>query len=193
MKKILLLFAAAGLLLTGITSCDSEPKNPGDFSIKAELSLSDIISLSSEDEKQLTFPINIVSEYDSIYQRKVGFKDTIFDEAGEIVEIKNDTVIIPSDYTARIHRAAPVVLPSYADTFRIDVTSNARWNAPAPTTTGNWYNAMENTTGGGDSYTTFRTIRNRTSMRATPAMLRVYTSDSMVMYIIPLYQSGERD
>ena len=188
MKKILLLFAAAGLLLTSTASCDSEPKNPGDFSVKAELSLSDIMSLSTQE----TYPLNIVAEYDSIYQRKVAFKDTVFDSDGGIVEIKNDTLIVPSKTPARIHRAEPIYLPSYADTFRIDITSNAQWNAPAPTSLANWYNAMENTTGGGDSYMTFRSIRNRSTMRATPAYLRVYTSDSAVMYIIPLYQMGER-
>lgn len=189
MKKTLLIIAAACAMTGIVASCDSEPKNPGDFTVKAELSLSDIMSLTTQE----TFPLKVVREFDSIYQRKIGFKDTIFDTDGEILEIKNDTVIVPSSYRARIYQAEPIYLPAAADTFQIDVTSNARWNAPAPTSPNNWYNAMENTTGGGDSYMTFRSIRNRTTARTTPANLKVYTSDSMVMYIIPLYQRGERD
>lgn len=187
MKKILLIFASVGLLLATVASCDSEPKNPGDFSVKAELSLSDIISLKTGE----TYPLIVERQFDSIYQRKIGYKDTVFAADGSIESIKNDTVIVPAKSVAKIVKMEPVYLPYQADTFRIDITSNARWNAPAPTTTGNWYSAIENTTGGGDSYMTFRSIANITTMRT--ANLRVYTSDSSVMYIVPLIQRGLRD
>lgn len=188
MKKILLFFAAAGLLLSTVASCDSEPKNPGDFSKKAEISLSDIMSLTTGE----TYPIRIIRDYDSIYQNKRVVRDTVFNEDGSQT-INTDTIIVPSKFTAHIYRTESVYLPAFADTFQVDVTSNARWYAPAPTTSTNWYNSMENTTGGGDSYFTFRTVRNRNTTRATPANLKVYSSDSAVMYIIPLYQRGERD
>lgn len=187
MKKILLVFAAAGALLGSVASCDSEPKNPGDFSVKAELTLSDIVSLKTGD----VYPLNIERQFDSIYQRKVGFKDTIFAPDGSIEAINNDTVIVPSSYTAKIYKMEPVTFEYTVDTFRIDITSNARWNAPAPTTTGNWYSSIENTTGGGDSYMTFRTTAN--IMTSRTGNLRVYTSDSTVMYIIPMVQKGLRD
>lgn len=188
MKKILLIFAAAGLLLSSVASCDSEPKNPGDFSVKSELYLSDFISLKTGD----TYPLTIAQEYDSIYQRKVGYRDTIYGPDGEISEIKSDTVIIPSSYTARILKADTIFLLDYLqDTIHVDITSNARWNVPVPNAASTWYKSLENTTGGGDSYTVFSVLPNVTTKRT--ARIVFYTNDSTVMYIIPLTQKGFRD
>ena len=186
MKKILLTLAATVALLCTTASCENEPKNPGDFTVKPYIELSDIRSITTGE----TFPIIVARDFDTIFQYQVILKDTVRDSNGAIVEIKNDTTYLPASFTTRFVEAEPIYLPYKPDTFRIDIVTNARWNAPAPTSPMNWYNAVGATTGGGDGYMTFRSNTNYYPTRTTPANLRFYSNDSTFMYQVPLYQYG---
>lgn len=182
MKKLFYLLVLAAAV--GITAgCDNEPKNPGDFTVKSELTLGDVVSLVNGE----VYPIHIVRETDTVYQHEYTRTDTV---TGVI-----DTLYYGSQFTARFYEAAPIWLGAQADTFRIQVRTNARWNAPTPTpTTGaQWYYIESGNQGGGDSEIVFRVARNRNASRVSTSYLEVFTNDSTVMYRVPFRQYGERD
>ena len=94
MKKIFYLIAAVGITW-GIVSCDNEPKNPGDYSVKAELSLGDVVS--KVDGK--VYALQVAKSVDSVFTSKVTAYDTIWDENGNFVSREARDVIIPSKFT----------------------------------------------------------------------------------------------
>lgn len=182
MKKFLLLLAGSALLCSTV-ACDNENKNPGDFSVKSELSVSDIVSLLDD----AVYPVRVVRETDTVYQHQYTKTDTV---TGKI-----DTLYYSSKFTARFFEAEPVYLESKADTFNIQITSNAKWNAPTPVPTAGsqWLYIESGNNGGGDSEIVFRVGRNRNATRVGTSNLEIFTSDSTVMYRIPIRQRGERD
>ena len=183
MKKILLMLALGGALLCSTVACSDDNKNPGDFTIKSELTISDIVS--TIDGK--TLPVSIVREIDTVFQHEYTKTDTV---TGRI-----DTLYYGSKFTSRYYEADVVWLASEADTFNIDITTNAKWEAPTPVPTSGsqWLYIESGNTGGGDSNIIFRVGRNRNASRAGISNLQIYTSDSTVMYNIPIRQRGERD
>ena len=199
MKRLFYTMAAI-LALGVVVSCENEPKNPGDFGKEATLEIKGpVVSLKTGK----TYDLKVARQSDTVYKYLYVLKDTVFDEAGKPVIgpdgkpiAKDDSVYIYSKIKAKLIETEPVYLPSAADTFSIDIYSNARWLAAAPTTpTGvQWYfNYNSSTTGGGDSWLQFRTVRNRTTARKNVMIQQVITSDSAVMYRIPFIQYGERD
>lgn len=188
MKKIFYLIAA-GVLTCSVVACQDEPSNPGDYSVQSQLSLSDIYSLTND----AVYPIEIARTVDTVfYTWKVTKRDTTFDPAtGEVLDIKNDTLFTPTHY-CKFYEAAPIMLPMPADTFRIDITSNARWLSPVPAKprgSSAIYNDAT-TSGGGSSYLVFYTDPNENATRKVSADMFIYTSDSTVMYKLPFLQAG---
>ena len=188
MKKIFYLIAAIGITW-GVVSCDNEPKNPGDFNVKANLTFSDLVSTTTGE----TYKFNVARSIDSIYKYKVALYDSIFDENGKFVQRQvKDSVYIPASFTTKFIEMEPVILPSYADTFYLELQTNARWIATEPDGT-LWLYNESTTTGGGDGFISLRSARNRNGTRKNYSNMYVYTSDSTVMYKIPFGQIGERD
>lgn len=182
MKKLFYLLGLATAL--GITaSCDNEPKNPGDFSVKSELRIGNVASLTTGN----AFTIDIVREIDTVYQHEYTRTDTVTG--------RTDTLYYPSKFTARYYEAAPIYLDSPADTFSLPIYTNARWDAEyaiSLPTAAQWLYLESGTTGGGDSELIFRVARNRNKTpRATVSSITVLTKDSTVMYRIPFRQNGE--
>lgn len=190
MKKIFYLFAAIGITW-GIVSCDNEPKNPGDFNLKSELTLSDIVSNLTGD----SYKLQESRVYDTVFQNFAIRKDTVFDVSGAIESIKNDTIWYNSKHLTRMHVMEPIILPSVADTFHIELQTNAKWMCPPPSAVAPtkilWVDNSSSLTGGGDGVLNFGFGRNRNYTRY--AMMNIYSSDSTVWYKIPINQYGEQD
>lgn len=195
-------YAIAVLLATGLViSCENEPKNPGDFSKECTLSIEGpIVSLVTGK----SYSMKVARETDTVYRYLYVIKDTVFDDAGKPVLGPDgqplasvDSVYINSKIKARLIEMEPVYLPALADTFSIDIHSNARWLAAAPTAKDGetlwFFNHNSSTTGGVDSWLQFRTIRNRSNVRPNVMWQQVITSDSTIMYRIPFMQYGQKD
>lgn len=199
--KRLIYFIATLIALGAVMSCDNDPKNPGDFSKTCTLDITGpVVSLKTGK----TYDLKVARETDTVYKYLYVLKDTVLDENGKPVIgpdgqpiAEDDSVYIYSKIKARLVELEPLYLPGGADTFLIDIASNARWLAPAPALPSDitpWiYNHNSSTTGGGDSQLMWRTTRNRNNTRTTTAMQQIITSDSTIMYRIPIRQYGEKD
>lgn len=204
MKKLiyLTLLAIGGFT---IASCDKDPAtNPGDFSLKSTLEVEpQIVSTGG-----FTAELKLLRQIDSTYQYSSVKSDTVKDAQGNPVigadgklQIKNDTTWYDSNTTAKFSEYEVVQLPSAADTFTISLKSNAQWKAPVPSAGGKaqWYfnynllTGSTSTSGGGDGYVYFRTLRNRNKKRAVTAVQDIMTNDSTVLVRLRFSQSGERD
>ena len=183
MKKILLAIAAGAMLMPMLTACDNDNKNPGDFTVKSELSVSDLTSLQTGK----VFPVKIYRDVDTVYQHEYTRTDTVTG--------RTDTLYYSSKFTARFYEAETIFLDSDADTLRIAIKSNAKWNAPTPVPTSGsqWLYIESGNSGGGDSEIVLRVGRNRNNTRVGISNLEIFTSDSTVMYRLPIRQLGERD
>lgn len=188
MKKILYLIAALGITW-GVVSCDNEPKNPGDFSVKSTMSLGNMVSLSTGE----VYALKVAKTVDSIFTSKVTAYDTIWDENGEFLKREAKEVIVPAKFTTTYVEYEPVVLPIAADTLAIDITTNARWESPQPTRPRGgvqFYNDAT-TSGGGDGTIVIRSDYNEFYNTTAAASLNIYTSDSTVYHKVLLHQTGE--
>lgn len=197
MKKLLYLTGAA-LLLGSVVACDDEFENPGDFNLKSELELDSFIYGRSGAQ----FRVEIDSIKDSVYRYSYTVKDTLRDANGDYaissdgsLTITTDTLYYNSKRTAKVYYVHPLELESVADTFYLDVNSNARWLASVPSDAAKgtqWYfNWNSSTAGGGDSRFEFRVTRNlRKTNRDYAVHQEILTSDSTVMFIIPMIQKG---
>lgn len=192
-------FAGVVAALWLVASCESEPKNPGDFSLKSELRLGSAIESMTSGE---LFPLKVARECDTTYKYQYILKDTLKDDNGDPIigeggklTITDDTVYVLSKIKAHFYEMEPVYLPSKADTFRIDIASNAFWKAANPKMSGTaWYkNHNSTSTGGGDSEFQFVVQRRRGNKRTELANQYFITSDSTTMYLIPIGQWGEKD
>ena len=214
MKK-LIGFALVGIALC-VLSCEDEPKNPGDFNLKAELTLDPMIVTSVGGQ---SYAIEEEAVFDTAYVSSYVRNDTTFetdasgafvlDDAGKKIPVigddgqlvmTHDTVVFRTGKHGTFHRMKMIKLESKADTFTIHIRSNALWKAPqyAPTKAQWFFNYNLRTggnslTGGGDSYFYFRTLRNKNKTRVEPVPQYIYTSDSTVMYQLNFGQAGERD
>lgn len=198
MKKTLY-FVGMAAVLWSFASCESEPKNPGDFSLKSEFRPgSNIESITSG----TLIPLKIARECDTTYKYQYILKDTLKDDKGDPIigeggklTITDDTVYVYSKIKAHFYEMEPVYLPSKADTFRIDIFSNAFWKAANPKFKGAaWYKNYNSTsTGAGDSEFQFVVERKRGSKRTEFANQYFVTSDSTTMYLLPIGQWGEKD
>lgn len=188
MKKIFYLLAAIGVTW-GIVSCDSEPKNPGDFSIKSTMEVGSIMSLVNGQ----TYNLKVMRDFDTIFKNGVQVWDTVFDANGEFVSRTADTIWVPAKHNTRYVEMEPVVFEAQADTFSLNLSTNAKWESPSPISSVPWIYNESTTAGGGDGTIIFRIARNRNFKRSTYTPMYIYTSDSTVFYKIPFGQKGEKD
>lgn len=195
--RFLFYIVAVSVVAGMVISCSDEPRNPGDLSKKCELSLEGpAISLKTGH----TFDIRVARETDTVYKYLHLVKDTVLDEDGMPVIGSDgyyittvDSVYVYSKIKARLVELEPLYVPAAADTFSLNVNSNARWLALTPEYgpyDTKWYFNIT-ATGGGDSRFDFRTTRNRQSLRVK--WQEIITSDSSVMYRLPIAQYGEKD
>lgn len=187
MKK-LFYFIAAGVLLGAVASCDNEPKNPGDFNIKATLKVVEFIG----DETGITYPVEIEELIDSVFLSKVAVKDTTYDADGNQT-IKTDSVTVRRNHHTAFYVAKPIVLPPAPETFTVKIESNAAWYAPAAIRQGgaNYFQNDGVVSGGGDGYLHYHTLdASNVVDRPNPFILNVFTNDTTVWYRIPVRQTG---
>lgn len=189
MRKILYCIAAFASIWVA-TGCDNEPKNPGDFSVKSNLELNQFVSLTTGE----IYTLQTARSFDTIFKTGVQVWDTVWDSNGEFVSRTADTVWLSAPFTTRYYEMQPVVLPAVADTFTMQLTTNAKWLSPNPEiVVMPWIYNETSTAGGGDGTITFRVARNRNYLRNEYTPMYVYTSDSTVFYKIPFGQHGEKD
>lgn len=214
MKKLLGFAIAVGALLT-IMSCEDEAENPGNFNLKAELTLDSLVTSTLGRSYVLEEEAVFDTAYTSTYEKR----DTTFevdaegnfvlDEKGKKIPviggdgkyiIKIDTITFRTGRRGKFHKMKLIKLESPADTFTIHIRSNAKWRAPeyAPKKAQWFFNYNLRTggnslTGNGDSYFYFRTVRNKNKTRVEPVPQYILTSDSAVMYQLNFGQAGERD
>lgn len=215
MKKLLGFVMAMGLVFT-VLSCEDEAENPGDFSLKAELTFDPMIMTSTSG---LTYTLEEEAVYDTAFTSTYEKIDTTFevDENGDFVigedgkkvpVIGDDGHLVTTSTTITyetgkrgvFHKMKMIKLEPAADTFTIHIKSNAMWRAPqyAPKKAQWFFNYNLRTdgnslTGGGDGYFYFRTLRNKNKTRVEPVPQYIFTSDSTVMYQLNFSQAGERD
>lgn len=214
MKKLIGFALAVGALLS-VLSCEDEAENPGNFSLKAELTI-DSVMTSTLGHKYI---LEEEAVFDTAYTNTYEKRDTTFevdddgnfvlDEKGKKIPviggdgkliIKVDTITFRTGKRGVFHKMKLIKLESPADTFTIHIRSNAKWRAPeyAPKKAQWFFNynlrtGSNSLTGNGDSYFYFRTLRNKNKTRVEPVPQYILTSDSAVMYQLNFVQAGERD
>lgn len=214
MKKLLGFAIAVGALLT-IMSCEDEAENPGDFNLKAELTLDSLVTSTLGRSYVLEEEAVFDTAYTNTYEKRdttfevdaegnfvldsLGKKIPVIGSDGQYI-IKIDTITFRTGRRGRFHKMKLIKLESPADTFTIHIRSNAKWRAPeyAPKKAQWFFNYNLRTggnslTGNGDGYFYFRTVRNKNKTRVEPVPQYILTSDSAVMYQLNFGQAGERD
>ena len=187
MKKIFYLIAAIGITW-GIVSCDNEPKNPGNFNVKAELKVVEFIN----DETGEIIPVEIAELIDSVFLSKVAVKDTTYDANGNQV-ITPDSVTVPRSHTTAFYVGKQINLPAAPSNYTIKIESNALWYAPAAIRQGgaNYFQNDGVVSGGGDGCLNYHTLdASNVANRPNPFILNVFTNDTTVWYRIPVSQLG---
>lgn len=186
MKK-LLFFIALAACLTSAVSCESEAKNPGDFSIACELDIASITSQVTGDQ----YSFSVARETDTTYLYYYTQKDTVY--SGSSYTVTTDTVWFVGETEPATYRVYnPVEVDAVADTLTIKITSNANWEAPAPTMLSGsaWCRNYGSTTaGGGNGTLQVRFTANRTKTSRS-AYQYIYTGDSTVLLLLPFTQLG---
>lgn len=190
MRKIFLgiAVAIAGLV---VVSCDNEPKNPGNYSIKSTLKVVDFVA----DDTGQVYPVEIEEMIDSLFMSKVAVKDTTYDEDGKQV-ITTDSVTVPRSHTTAFYKAKLITLPATESAYTVNIESNAKWYAPAAVRQGgaNYFQNDGVVSGGGDGYLNYHTLDASTvADRPNPFILNVYTNDTTVWYRIPVTQLGGKN
>lgn len=204
MRKLLFIPLILGVISAFVVSCDDTGENPGDFSLKATLSIDPVVVSKTGTE----YPLNVARVVDTTYRYFYTESDTTKDADGKPVIgddgkfiIKVDTIWYNSKITAKLTEYDLVELPAAEDTFTIKLVSNARWMAPVPSSGGKpqWYfnyNILTGTTslsGGGDGNVYFHVSRNKNKRRPVVAVQDIMTSDSTVLARLNFVQKGERD
>lgn len=187
MRKLLYLLAG-GMLAAGFVACDNEPKNPGDFSVASELSLGNVVS--QVDGKVYT--LKVAQAFDSVFGSNVTVWDTVYNANGDFESRSSRSVWVPSKFTTRYVEYEPIMLPSDAQTFAIDIYTNAKWVSPQPTKPrgGSQFYNDATTGGGGDGTLIFRSEINENKTRTVSAQMNIYTQDSTVYHKVNLLQEG---
>lgn len=194
MKKFLYLILLCGVFPCFI-ACEDEPKNPGDFNLKSELK---VISVSTKSGK--TFDVNVLRSIDTIYVRSYERKDTLKDAEGNYIlapdgsyQIEKVEVFYEGRITAKYTEIEKIILDTNADTVNIDLESNAKWNAPIPSSGGKtaWF-FTQRLAGGGDATVRASVTRNTGRTRKVDAVQYILTNDSTVMYKLVFGQVGEK-
>lgn len=213
--KNLIYLAAFGCVLC-FFACEKEAENPGDFDLKAELAFDpmQVTSLHGQSyalEEEAVFDTAytdtyihidttfLTDEYGNYVLDEKGKKIPMRDGNGEVISTKTP-VTFRTGKKGVFHKMKLVTLESKADTFTINIRSNAKWLAPqyAPEKAQWFFNYNLRTggnslMGGGDGEFYFRVLRNKNYSRKELVPQYIYTSDSTVMYQLNFGQAGEKD
>ena len=187
MKKIFYLIGAFAVMW-GIVSCDNEPKNPGDYSIKPYLTFGDFVSLVDGQ----SYPISMDRIYDTVFQYPVVLYDSIFNEEGEFERRQaRDTIYQPATFTTKWYKANNLDLTFKPDTLVVEVSSNSRWKTPDIVSNQDWPKVNGPAQfGGGDGNFKVELDENYWAFNIT-GTLYIHTSDSTIFYEIPIIQHPE--
>ena len=194
MKRIKNIFLLL-LVLWNLSSCEEKITNPGDFSLRSELSL---VSIADTFGNQ--YPIEISRTIDTTYVYSRIVKDTLRDASGKPIldaqnkpQVKNDTIKYPGSKTARYVELKTILLASSKNQLKIEVASNARWVAPTPSfgTKIPWYITKTNI-GGGSSIilADIKYAGLATARRPVLAVQYIYTRDSLTLYKLVFNQKA---
>lgn len=186
------------ILLLGLiimSSCEQLITNPGDFSLRSELS---VVSVSDTMGNQ--YPIEIARSIDTTYTYDRIVKDTLKDVNGNPIldaqnkpQVRNLTVKYPGTKTAKYVELKPIALVPFKNQVKIEIFSNARWQAPTPNfgTKIPWLVTKSNV-GGGSSiiladvkYGGLATVR-----RPVLAVQYIFTRDSLTLYKLTFDQKA---
>lgn len=186
MRKLFCLILGGLLLSVGFASCDDEPDNPGDYSIRGTIGLTGITSVLGNE-----YELIVSREFDStIVRYNLKYDTTFADDGTTVVEIKEDTLWY-EDGVCHYVKMEQIDLSPDRDTLAISIVSNARWTAPAPSGgTPNWFTPQE---GGGGGDGTLHAVVSRNGSanpRRNLKVQQIITSDSATIYEIPFMQLG---
>lgn len=196
MKKIHLITVAI-LLLVGWMSCDETAENPGNFSLKSELEVVEVYDTLGN-----KYPISVMRTTDTTYQYPRIKLDTLKDNSGKPIldaynklQITRDTTYYAGKKTAKFVVLNPIVIAAPKGELRIDLVSNARWQAPSPDFKGKipWF-LTQTANGGGSSTITVKISAGLSkSRRPVLATQYIFTRDSMVLYKLTVDQKAQNE
>lgn len=204
MKKLPLVIGVLAATAS-LWSCEDTPENPGDFNLKAEITMGSSFTAISDPSR--IYPLKEADRRDTVYKYKHELVDTVFEYSpdgkdstyvygpdGKPLVNKRDTFVL-SKKTATLIEYEPVIVETFADTIVAEIYSNARWTAKQPDPVGaQWlYNYNSSQSGGGDSKLGLRSARSRSKNQRGPVYQYIFTSDSMTCIVIPFYQKGTSD
>lgn len=201
--KQLFYLSALGLAMASLAACENEPSNPGDFSLKSELEIVQVRSLTTGE----VYPLNVVRSIDSTYRYSYNVYDTLKDASGEPIldgagklQITTEKAYYNSKVTAKFVEFEPIVFPSYqdieVDTICIDLRSNANWISDADKMSPSdeavtWYDVLNSSiSGGGDGTMLIGVNRFLGATSRHIKVRQVLTRDSTVMYRFTFKHNG---
>lgn len=194
MRKLLYFLLLVGFM--GIYSCEKVAENPGDYNLKTELR---VLGISTKNLGDLD--MKILRSIDTTYVRFYVMSDTLVDVNGNPIldaegklQITKDTTYYNGNITAKFVEIEKVTLDSPVDTIYVSLESNAKWQAPMPSSGGKaqWF-FTQRLAGGGDGTMIASVVRNKNFKRSVDAVQYILTSDSMTMYKLVFGQRGEKD
>ena len=198
-------------------SCEEEAENPGNFNLKAELTLDSVMTSTLGRRYVLEEEAVFDSAYTDTYEKRDttfetdaegnfvlddnGKKKPVIGNDGKYI-IKIDTITFRTGKRGVFHKMKMIKLEWEEDTFTMHIKSNAKWRAPEPVMPDGkvqWlYNYNLRTggnslTGNGNSSFYFRVDKNKNYSRKNTVSQLIFTSDSTVMYQIEFGQAGKKD
>lgn len=198
-------------------SCEEEAENPGNFNLKAELTLDSVMTSTLGRRYVLEEEAVFDTAYTDTYEKRDTTFETdaegnfVLDDNGKKIPvigndgkyiIKIDTITFRTGKRGVFHKMKMIKLEWEEDTFTMHIKSNAKWRAPEPVMPDGkvqWlYNYNLRTggnslTGNGNSSFYFRVDKNKNYSRKNTVSQLIFTSDSTVMYQIEFGQAGKKD
>lgn len=196
MKKIHLL-AVVLISIFVLGSCDDKVVNPGDFTQKSELEIVQVYDTAGN-----KYPISVLRTIDTTYMYPNVKLDTLKDASGTPIldaynkpQVTRDTTYVAGKKTAKYVVLSPIAIAAPKGELRIDLVSNARWQAPSPDFKGKiaWY--LTQTVNGGGSSTIKVKISNGLAKARRPILANqfIFTRDSLVMYKLTVDQKAQNE
>lgn len=194
MRKLLCFLSLFGFI--GLYSCEKEAENPGDYNLKSELR---VLGVSTKNLGDLD--MKVLRCIDTTYVRFYETNDTLVDANGNPIldskgqlQITKDTTYYNGNITAKFVEIEKLTLDSPVDTIYVSLESNAKWQAPMPSSGGKaqWF-FTQRLAGGGDGTMIASIVRNKNYTRSVDAVQYILTSDSTTMYKLVFGQKGEKD
>lgn len=175
--------------------CEDKVVNPGDFNLKSQLEIVQVY-----DSLGTIYPVNILRSFDTTFVYPKVTRDTLKDVSGKpLLDAQNkmtitlDTAYVTGNKTGRYIILDTIVLNYAKSALRIELTSNARWQAPTPNfgTKIAWFQTLTSN-GGGDAI-----IKSKVSVglaskrRPVLANQYIYSRDSLVIYKLTFDQKSK--